>query len=98
MADKKVHQNQVSDHTLVWGTGIFFGILVLNKFFKWFSSWIVAPEHQILLVGSVIAGLTPLFYWAAKKREAVIARREKEEAIIGPGEGAVFCGVTDKSE
>jgi type IV secretory pathway TraG/TraD family ATPase VirD4 len=96
MADKKLQENHVSDSSLLWGTGIFFGVLILSQFLKWFSIWIKSHEHQTLLISSLVVGLTPLFYWAVKKREAAMIRRKNEEAIIGPGEGAVFCGVTEK--
>jgi hypothetical protein len=98
MAGSDDSKNQIGDQALIWGSGIFFGLLVLNKFVLWFSVWIKSPEHQTLLLGILVATLTPLLYWGVKKREGAMTRRKQEEAIIGPDDGAVYCGVTDNLE
>ena len=98
MADKKNEKAQVSDHALVWGAGIVFGLMILSKLYESFQRWIQSPSHQVIFVGSITLLLTALFYWIARKREKHIAKRKQEAAVIGPGEGSVYCGRTDKHE
>ncbi len=95
MADKN-EKAQASDHTLIWGAGIFFGVMILDKLCNLFLKWIKSPQNQMFFIGAIIAGLTALFYWAARKREIALARRKQAAAVLGPAEGSVFCGVTDK--
>ena len=97
MADKK-ENNQVSDHTMIWGAGLFFGFLVLNKLCKFVEFWAKRPEGKLAIVGLCFLILTPLFYWAVRKREKVVAKRKQEAFIIGDDKDAVYCGKTDKKE
>jgi hypothetical protein len=97
MGDKKEKQG-ISDQTMGWTVGIVFGLMLIQKFCKWFSVWILEPRHQVGLVSGTILILTPLFYWLAQKREKFLSKRKKEAAVIGPAEGAVFCGHTEKKE
>lgn len=98
MADKKTEHSQIRDQTLIWGAGIFFGLLIMNRFCELFMTWIKSPTNQLVLVSVVVAALTPLFYWLARLREKTVAIRKQEATVIGPEKGAVFCGVTDKGE
>ncbi len=97
MADN--HENgQVGDHSLLWGAAIIFGFMILNKAFSFLRLWINEPQNkQILLVITVLV-LTPLFYWIVRKRELHLNKRERERAVIGKGDGSVFCGLTDGHE
>lgn len=97
MADKK-EKSQISDETLVWGTGIVFGLMILNKIYNFMNIWIREPQHQRILFGFCILLLTPFFYWLARKRETNLKKKSQEKAIIGEAEGSVFCGLTDKHE
>ncbi len=98
MADKKEEKSQVSDQTLIWGAGIFFGALIVNKIYEFMNIWIRQPKHQMILVGIIVVLLTPLFYLIARKREKYVLKRDQEKAVIGKAEGSVFCGKTDKRE
>lgn len=94
MADKK-EKKEISNHTMGWAVGIGFGLILLNKVCNWFIVWIREPRHQLLLALAVVGALTPLLYWVARKRERFIKERKKTAAVIGPAEGAVFCGYSD---
>jgi hypothetical protein len=97
MADK-TENSQASDHTLLWGGGIFFGLMLLNKLYEFFLRWIKSPANQMIMAGTLILLLTILFYWIARKRERHLAKRKQEASVIGPEKGAVFCGQTEKKE
>lgn len=98
MADKKKETSQVSDQTLLWGAGIVFGLMALNKAINFLNVWIREPRNQVILLGFCVLLLTPLFYWTARKREANLKKQNQEKAVIGVSENSVFCGVTDKKE
>lgn len=98
MNNNKPQNSQVSDHTLIWGCGIFFSLLLLNKIYLFLNVWIRKPQNQLILIGLCVALLTPLFYWIARKRETHLNKRGKDRAIIGKEDGSVFCGHTDKNE
>ncbi len=98
MADKTQEKSQASDHALVWGMGLFFSSIVIRKLGEFFPRWIKSPQNQLIFAVTVIAGLTAFFYWITRMREAYLKKRECEAAVIGPAEGAVFCGHTEKKE
>lgn len=97
MVDKN-EKSQIGDHTLIWGAGVFFGLMILNKLCEFFLRWIKNPANQMLFTGTVILFLTILFYWIARKRERSLSKRKQEAAVIGPEKGSVFCGHTEKRE
>lgn len=97
MADK-TESSQVSDHTLAWGAGLFFGGLILKKIYDFFNIWVREPRNQMILLGIMIALLTALFYWMARKREGFVKKRDQEKSVIGKAEGSVFCGLTENQE
>lgn len=98
MADKKETQSGLSDHTIYWGVGIFFGYLVLDRIYQFMNIWIRQPKNQMILVLILISILTPLFYWIIRKRQIFVKNQIQEKAILGKAEGSVFCGMTDKRE
>lgn len=98
MADKPKDNSLFSDQMLFWGTGIFLGVMILNKIYLFFMKWIKSPTNQMILGGVVASLLTALFYWIARKREAHVAKRKHEASVIGPEPGSVFCGLTDRRE
>ncbi|MGE3758328.1 MAG: hypothetical protein AB7H97_11260, partial [Pseudobdellovibrionaceae bacterium] len=97
MGDK--NQNaQASDQTLAWAAGLIFLLVALNKALNFFIVWIREPQNQVIVVVLCVMGLTPFFYWLARKREVNLKKIEHEKAVIGKSEGSVFCGLTDKME
>jgi type IV secretory pathway TraG/TraD family ATPase VirD4 len=64
----------------------------------WFQAFIKSPIH-VALVSVVIASVIAVFFRSfAKKRMKKKNLELIEKAILGPAEGAVFCGHTDKKE
>lgn len=98
MADKAKGNPQVSDYALIWGAGIFFGAMILNKLYEFFLRWITSPINQVILVSAIIFLLTGLFYWLVQKRERHLTQRKQEAAVIGPDKGAVYCGHSEQKE
>jgi hypothetical protein len=94
MADKPEAQ-EISNHTFGWAAGIFFALLLMDKVCRWFGVWVRSPWHQTLLLSTVVCSLTFLFYRMACKRERFVDKRERENAVLSPALGAVFCGFTD---
>jgi hypothetical protein len=92
MADKGKHE--VSDYSLGTVVGIFFLFAVLTRIEQWFRVWIRPPGHQRILLLAVVGAATPLFYWIARKRELHLAKQKQEDAVLGPAEGAVYCGTS----
>jgi hypothetical protein len=95
MENKEVEGN---DQLLLWGAGLLAGTAALNRADEWLRHWIKSPNHQVLLAGGVGAVTASAAAWAFKKREKALAERERERAVIGPAEGSVYCGHTDKGE
>lgn len=87
-------------HFLVYFAGLLFLLILLNKFEQWFSVWVRSPGNQIILAALVGVFSAAFCYWATKKRDAMLAIRKREEAIIGKSkdDGSVYCGKTDKEE
>lgn len=98
MADKDQGKSQISDHALIWGGGILAGVMGLGRLCGVFLKWIRSPLNQVIFAFGIVIILTVLFYWIVKKREAHLKKREREAAVIGPDNGSVFCGYTDKRE
>jgi len=98
MGDKKEGPDIGSEHSLLVGAGILFLCMAIQKVHTWFSHWIKSAGHQLLLAIVVGAFLSWLAYWASCKRKLALKKREREAAVIGPGESSVFCGKTDEKQ
>lgn len=97
MADK-TQSNQGSDLFLMYGAGLFFIMILVDKFAKWFRVWILSANHQFELVG-VFGGIVGVaLFFLFKLRDKALKKRKAEAAIIGKEKDAVFCGTTDKRE
>lgn len=96
MADKG--RPEVSDYT--WGTAvaIFFLIAVFGRLEKWFQAWIRSPLHQCLFAMLLVGVAAPLFLWIGRRRELHVEQKKREDAVLGPSEGAVFCGVSKEQK
>lgn len=88
----------MSDEFLIYGVGAFFLYAASEKTQKWFLAWIESPRDQIALVLIAALLLGILIDWIFHKWSAKKAEREKEAAVLGPGESAVFCGRTLEGE
>ncbi len=98
MADKNNETSQFSDQSLLWGAGIIFGLMLLNKIYNFLNVWLREPQGQRISLGVCVLLLTPLFYWMMRKWEYNLKKRDQEQGVIGKAVGSVFCGVTDKKE
>jgi hypothetical protein len=97
LADNQT-KDPISEYSLSWITAIFFLVMLLSKLDLWFSVWIRSYRHQLLLALGIVGALAWLFYWIAWKRDRMKVKREKDAAILGPAEGAVYCGITDNKK
>ena len=97
MADRP-NNPQIGDETLIWGCALLFGLLILTKAYEFLNVWSRKPQNQLILLIVIIFLFTPVFYWAARKHEENLKKREKEKAVIGKAEGSVFCGLTNEKE
>jgi hypothetical protein len=83
-----------SDYSLGTIVAIFFLIASESRVERWFRVWIKTAGHRRLLALAFVAVATPLFYWIARKRELHVERRKRDEAVLGPAAGAVYCGLS----
>ena len=93
MANKE-NQNG-NDRALYLGTGLLFTFMLMNKMHKWLSA---SMKHQYIFAGIIGLFISIICYWAILKRALVNGKRKLEEKVLGPEEGAVFCGTTIQGE
>lgn len=86
------------DQLLLWIAGLLGGEAALNRFDAWFKPWIRNSSHQMLLATGLGVVTASGIAWAFQKRNAVIEKRKREEAVLGPADGSVYCGQTDLRE
>lgn len=79
-----------------WGTAaaLFLLFAALARLDKWFQDWIRTSWHQTLLTIVLAGTAAPLFYWIGRKREFHIEQKKRDDAVLGPSEGAVYCGMS----
>ncbi len=95
MADKNPGGD---NHQFVYLAGLLFTLLLLNRFEAWFSVWISRGENQMLLTGSIGVLSAAFCYWAAQKRKTMMKKKEREAAVIGNADHAVYCGNTKEGD
>ena len=78
--------------------GLFFSLLLLSKFERWFPLWIRNERHQLLLALLVVVLAFLFGVLILKKRELRFSDKNQESAVIAKAEDSVYCGKTDVSE
>lgn len=86
------------DQLLLWIAGLLGGVAILNRFEAWFKPWIRTSSHQMLFATGLGAMAASGLVCAFQKRDAAVEKRKREEAVLGPADGSVFCGQTDQGE
>ncbi len=89
---------EVSDYSLGTAVAILLLVTIHDRLEQCFPIWIRTPRHRALLAALTVGLITPLFYWIGKKRELHLERQKREAAVLGPGVGAVYCGMTPEKK
>jgi hypothetical protein len=86
------------DLLLLWLAGLLVGVSILYRLGTWFKVWALLPSHQLLLALGLGTFMTGMATWVFQKRDAVLEKRKREEAVLSSAEGSVYCGKTDQGE
>jgi len=88
----------ISDIHILGLAGVFLGWASLAKIQEWFGAWIKVPNHRFLLALLTTLAILALAIFLYRCLTVTRAKHVHEKSILGPGEFAVYCGTSSKSE
>jgi type IV secretory pathway TraG/TraD family ATPase VirD4 len=83
---------------LLW-IGALLGLVAsLGRIENWIRLWLRPTSHRLALAIACAVGVIALASWLQGKVSKHFQRRLREKAVLGPAEGAVYCGRTKQRE